>query len=67
MTLKSRIDLIEKALDVCVDTDISDSYKAGYCESLLVAIHDELTALENDPELKQRINSIYGRCIEKAD
>lgn len=67
MTLKSRIDLIEKALDVCVDTDISDSYKAGYCESLLVAIHAELTALENDPELKSRINSIYGRCIEKAD
>lgn len=67
MTLKQRIALIEKALDVCTDNDVSESYKAGYCESLLVAIHDELTALENDPELKQRINSIYGRCIEKAD
>ena len=63
MTLKQRIALIEKALDVCTDTDVSDSYKAGYCESLLVAIHAELTALENDSELKQRINSIYGRTI----
>ena len=63
MTLKQRIALIEKALDVCTDTDVSESYKAGYCESLLVAIHDELTALENDSELKQRINSIYGRTI----
>lgn len=67
MSLKQRIDLIEKALDVCADSDLSDSYKAGYCGSLLVAIHDELTALENDPELKSRINSIYGRCIDKAD
>lgn len=63
MTLKQRIALIEKALDVCTDTDVSESYKAGYCESLLVAIHDELIALENDPELKSRINSIYGRTI----
>ena len=63
MTLKQRIVLIEKALDVCTDNDVSKSYKAGYCESLLVAIHDELTALENDSELKQRINSIYGRTI----
>ena len=63
MTLKQRIELIEIALDVCNDNDVSESYKAGYCESLLAAIHKELTDLENDTELKTRINSIYGRTI----
>ena len=67
MTLKQRIKLIETALDVCTDPDVSESYKAGYCESLLTAIHTELTDLENDPELKQRINSIYGRALETND
>lgn len=63
MTLKQRIDLIETALEICSDDSVSESYKAGYCESLLVAIHKELIGLENDTELKSRINSIYGRTI----
>ena len=64
MNLKTRITLIESALNVCTDPDVSDSYKAGYCESLLETLYRDLQELEKLPEFKQALNRLYGITID---
>ena len=46
----ARLDMIlkqlQRSLDVCTDTDCSDSYKAGYCESSIDSIYHQLSEVK---------------------
>lgn len=60
-TSRREVFLIEKALEVCADPEVSDAFKAGYCESCLTMLKE---SFEDLLDLYQELKALRDQKIQ---